>query len=266
MNLDFFKNEWLLEGLKQIGFFFVLWNIFYVVVHNSFTFSKSRMVDLDIKNRVVSIAHGLLSFIFSTIFILHFGIDFSKENCVLSVKLVSLSIGYFVYDLLACLWFGLWDSKLVLHHVLAISGFSCPLVVGSGIFAGIIGLFMAEASNFPMHFRVILKLIGMRHTRAYETFDDLYLFIYIFARGICSPIFCVMSWMEPTTPLMVNFVFAGLTLQSMHFIFIMVSILKKKRKEKLERKSKGIDLFWLTVNPRLSELTYVNKKSKANIF
>jgi hypothetical protein len=266
MNMNFMNNEMMLEGLKQIGFFFVLWNIFYVVVHNMLSFSKNRKTELDIKNRCVSIVHGTLSFVLSTIFILHFGINFDFPNNILSMKLVSLSLGYFLYDLIACLWFGIWDSKLILHHILAISGFFCPFVTGTGIFSGIIGLFMAEASNFPMHFRVILKQMGLRHTKIYEMFDTMYLVIYIVARGLMCPVFCTMALLNKSTPLMVKFVFVGLTLQSWHFIFIMFSILKKKMMATKERKSKGVQLFWLSVNPRVSELDYVNKGSRTNIF
>jgi hypothetical protein len=266
MELSFIKNDNFKESLFQIGYFFSLWNIFYFVIHKVFLFSKTRKIDLDIKNRIVSIMHGTLSFLFSTIFIYHFGINFDLPIDILSTKLVSLSLGYFLYDLIACLWLGLWDSKLIIHHILAISGFFFPFIAGKGIFAGIIGLFMAESSNFPMHFRVILKQLGLRHTKAYELFDDMYFAIYIFARGICSPIFCIMSFFSKDTPLFICFVFAAMTVQSLHFIKIMFKILKKKNKEKLERKSKGVELFWTSMNPKIEELSYFKKKSKSNIF
>jgi hypothetical protein len=266
MSLSFINNGYFKEGLFQMGYFFCLWNIFYLAIHKVFLFSKNRETDLDIKNRIVSIMHGTLSFLLSSIFIFHFGIDFDRPIDILSTKLVGLSLGYFVYDLLACLFFGLYDSKLIIHHLLSICGFSFPFVAGKGIFAGIMGLFMAESSNFPMHFRVILKQMGLRHTKAYEIFDDMYITIYIFARGILCPIFCIMSFFSKDTPLFICLVFVAMTIQSLQFVVIMFSILKKKKKEKLERQSKGVELFWITVNPQIKTLDYYNKKSKQKIF
>ena len=260
------NNKILMDSLSQIGFFFTLWTLFYIVIHIVFKFNKIRKTDLDIKNRIVSIAHGALSFFFSSLFILHFGIDYDRPIDMISMKLVCLSLGYFLYDLLACFWFGIWDQKLVIHHILAISGFFFPFVAGRGVFAGIVGLFVAEASNFPMHFRVILKHLGLKHTKAYEFFDNLYLSIYIFARGLCSPIFCFMSFFSKDTPIFIKFVFVAMTLQSLHFIRIMISIIKKKTREKKERESKGVEFFWTTVNPQISKLDYIKKKSKQNIF
>ena len=266
MNLTFLDNKPLAESLYQIGFFFTLWTLFYTVIHFVFKFNKIKKIDLDIKNRIASIAHGMLSFFFSSLFIYHYGINFDMPIDLLSTKLVSLSLGYFVYDLIACLWFGIWDSKLIIHHVLAISGFIFPFFAGKGIFSGIIGLFFAESSNFPMHFRVILKQMGLRHTKAYELFDIMYLIIYIFARGLCCPIFCVMSFMSKTTPFFINFVFLSMSIQSILFIKIMFSIILKKKSESIERKSKGIELFWTTVNPEIYKMEYIHKKSKQKIF
>merc|ERR1712137_223552 len=96
------KNEYMKNSLWQIGYFFVLWNIFYVVIHNVFRFSKVRKTDLDIKNRIVSIMHGTLSFLFSSIFLFYYGINFDMSIDMLSTKLVCLSLGYFLYDLVAC--------------------------------------------------------------------------------------------------------------------------------------------------------------------
>lgn len=36
------------------------------------------------------------------------------------------------------------------------------------------GLMSAEVSNFPMHMRVILRQIGLRHTRLYEACEWTY--------------------------------------------------------------------------------------------
>lgn len=250
----------------QILRFFIMWSGFYLLIHNVLKSDKNFKINLDVKNRIVSICHGSLSFLFSLYFIYLNGINFEHEIDQFSVQIVALSLGYFVYDLIACLYFGLWDSKLIIHHALAMAGFGYSLLSGNGIFAGVLGLALGESSNFPMHLRSICKEIGLRHTKLYETADLMYLGIYILFRGIFSPVLCTMCFFSKSTPWMVWFVFFGLTLQSMFFIRIMLKILSVKRVQARERMEKNIQLFWFVSNPEVLKLEYVQKKSKQKVF
>ena len=236
------------------------------MVHFTYNFKSNRKLELDNKNRIISICHGALSFFFATYFICLYGIDFDFQIDLFSTKIVCLSLGYFLYDLIACLWFGLWDGKLVLHHILAITGFSYPLFIENGIFAGILGLLLAESSNFPMHLRAILKNMKLRHTILYELADVLYLVVYIIFRGLFAPILCFMSFFSKSTPWVVCMVFLGLTLQSLYFIRIMIKILKSKYKQHQERKLTNTPLFWLSENEKLYSLSYTQKDKKTKVF
>jgi hypothetical protein len=84
-------------------------------------------------------------------------------------------MSYEIYDLVACSIFGLADFGLVLHHTLCLFGFGSALIEGYGALGPIRGLFVTEASNFPMHLRVILRNYGLRYTRAYEFSENAYL-------------------------------------------------------------------------------------------
>ena len=266
MNIRQIKNQNSLSELSLIGFYFLIWGSFFAIVHNVFTFNKSRKTDLDIKTRVVAIVHGLLSFILSSIFIFHFGFDLDMENTALTTNFVTLSLGYFIYDLVACVWSDLCDSKLVIHHMLVFTGFLYPLLTGRGIFGGIVGLALAESSNFCMNLRMILKMYGLRHTLLFEALDLVYLFTYIIARGGLGSVVVFLTVTHKNTPLLIKLVCLGIFVQSLTFISIMLKILRKKVKEKAERESKEIELFWFSFNPMLTKLDYMNKKSEANIF
>lgn len=43
-------------------------------------------------------------------------------------------------------------------------------------------MFIAESSNPPMHLRIMLKHLGMRYTKAYETFEIAFMVLYIYCR------------------------------------------------------------------------------------
>jgi hypothetical protein len=89
--------------------------------------------------------------------------------------IMSISVGYFTYDLFAMIYLNICDRSMLIHHFLCISG------LGSGLFTGyaaeilVGGLFLTEVSNPAMHSRVILKHLGKRYTKAYESSEITYI-------------------------------------------------------------------------------------------
>lgn len=76
-----------------------------------------------------------------------------------------------------------------------------------------VGLFLSEVSNFPMHFRIIIREFGLRFTLIYELMESIYLFLYLLARGICTPIYLTWNCIESeNTPLMVKIICLGITI------------------------------------------------------
>jgi len=102
------------------------------------------------------------------------------------------STAYFITDAIACTNFGLADGGLYLHHSLAIGGYVSGILATYGATDGIWGIFYAEISNLPMHLRAIVKNLGFRYTRLYETLEIIYIVVYSIARGIFTPIFLVI--------------------------------------------------------------------------
>jgi hypothetical protein len=90
--------------------------------------------------------------------------------------------GYFFYDLLGMWYLGILDFDMLLHHLLCCVGMAAVIItdIGSG-FAGA-SLFITEVSNPPMHFRVILRIIGLRYSRAYEVAEFAYFILFFIGR------------------------------------------------------------------------------------
>ena len=76
---------------------------------------------------------------------------------------------------MGCLYYGLWDAGLLIHHFLCLLGFGSALWFNYGGIDSVGGLFVAEISNLPMHLRVILRNYGLRFTRSYEYCENIYL-------------------------------------------------------------------------------------------
>ena len=139
-----------------------------------------------------------------------------------------LSIGYFIYDTIACVYYGLWDGKLLIHHFMTSMGLGGSSFTGKGGCAILLGIVIAEISNFPMHMRQILKNHGLRHTRTYEYLERLYFTLYIIARGIFSPVVFFSAVHLPEVPIYIKLSCFVITAQSVGFISKMFKIIQRK--------------------------------------
>lgn len=79
-----------------------------------------------------------------------------------------ISLSYFVYDTVACIYYKLIDRSMLLHHIVCITALALCLMGFKGSFYLIVGLSVAEISNFPMHLRTILRNIGLKYTKLYQ--------------------------------------------------------------------------------------------------
>ena len=95
-----------------------------------------------------------------------------------------ISGGYFSYDLLVMALLGSLTIDMAIHHlVCAISMLiSLRINIGTGYF--VLGLFVSEVSNPTLHIRALLKILGMRYTKAYSVTEYLYFATFFFGRII----------------------------------------------------------------------------------
>ena len=72
-------------------------------------------------------------------------------------------------------YLGILDRSMTIHHMICTSGLACSLLTNSSAHILIGAIFLTEISNPSMHVRVILRLIGLRYTQAYETCEISYM-------------------------------------------------------------------------------------------
>lgn len=56
---------------------------------------------------------------------------------------------------------------MLMHHLVCIFALGLCLIGFEGTFYLIVGMSVAEISNFPMHIRMILRNLGLKYTRLY---------------------------------------------------------------------------------------------------
>ena len=88
---------------------------------------------------------------------------------------MQFSFGYFSYDFFAMAYLGILDRSMTIHHLLCMGGLSGALVTGKSGDILVATIFLTEISNPAMHVRVILRLLGLRYTQAYETTEISYM-------------------------------------------------------------------------------------------
>lgn len=212
------------EDAVGIATSFLFWSTLYIIVEQlPLPFLPkgavvSRSSELDVKNRIVSIIHGLVLVVFSAQeFYLHPG-SCGDPNTTFEKRLIYTAVGYFLYDFSAMAYYGLLDAAMSFHHWTCIVGMSLPLTAGVGANYVVQGMFVAEASNPFMHVRIILRHYGLRYTRAYETMEILFMIIYIFGRVIMGTYTAWSTACCHHNFLIVKLAAVGLLVQTVHFI------------------------------------------------
>jgi len=232
-------------------------------VPNLDKYNLKRAEYLDFRNRQVSFVHGSCCLAVSTYVTLFEQTSCQGETSPMQYFLLIMTGGYFIYDQLCMIVLGICTFQMFLHHCLCIIGMLTVLYtdIGAG-FAGI-ALFVTEVSNPPMHFRVILRMAGMRYTRAYEIAEYMYFALFFLGRMIVGhPIVYSILMCGPMNILSKIFA-AGILLQSYHFLHNMYFIFNARRKETAERSRRNLNdrgLFEPLTEAELSECDFYNKK------
>jgi len=255
------------DKLNFFAFAVAAWTILFLFVNFNLELPSKlgKKKNDDIKNRVVSIVHGLFALFVSGYHIYRDNPQYAEPATNIQHIIMLTSCAYFTYDFLACVYYGLADTGLVLHHTLCLLGIiSCELM--NNATTGLMGLFLAEVSNFPMHFRCLLRTFKMRYTKLYEYSEILYIATYILARGFCITYLVSTAIFVSETPIIIRLTCLGLWVQSLYFIYEMNGILQRKLKYYKERCAKDISYNWFDENKRLSELSYYRSEGADKIF
>jgi len=246
---------------------FIVWSGIFIFVNNKVILSSkiSKREADDLRNRIVSIIHGLFAFFVSGYHIYNDNPQYAQQALPIQHFILLTSAGYFLYDTIACHYYGLTDLSLYTHHGMVLLGtLFCEM--SDNATTALMGLFWAEISNCPMHVRCILRTLKMRYTKLYEFSESFYMITYMICRGIFCTHLAITATPVSETPIIIRLVCLGLWLQSVYFIYEMFGILKRKYKQYKERAQKKIDYFWFSENPKLAGLSYYKTEAKDKIF
>ncbi len=252
--------------IKLILYSNIIWWIIYGFIHFFIHINhKTKKEIYDTKTRIVSIIHALFITILS--FIDFFSYQTSKcgqSNNNLQNFILCTSLGYFLYDTIACVLLDVSDIEMVFHHCSVMFGYYSGISFNHSAAEMIRGLLVADVSNPMMHSRQIIRNYGLKHTKIYFYMDVIYMFIYIIARSIFGAIACYFTVFCKSNLFIVKIAGFSVWAQSVLFMKRMLKNLLHRYREYSERKEKNIDYFWFYHNKKVEELEYYKKAMRKN--
>ncbi|KAL4498046.1 hypothetical protein ABPG72_014903 [Tetrahymena utriculariae] len=248
------------DQLTVFGYSFIFWVAYFFIINKTVEVKGVSQKSLnDIKNRIVSATHGLSIVFLSSYHITFHNQQLDSSNSDFQQFVFIFSIAYFLYDSIACLYYGIDGIGIAIHHAMVVVAYLSSMTALYGGVECMYALFFAELSNFPMNARQCVRSMNLRYTNLHEFFEYTFIILYIIARGIFVPFAVAHCVRSPVCPTLLKIICLGLFAQSIYYIFEMLKGIKRRGKQQKERKQKNIQYFWFQENPEVQQLTYYRK-------
>ncbi|NXA19200.1 TM136 protein, partial [Ibidorhyncha struthersii] len=105
-----------------------------------------------------------------------------SPNTPLQIHVLSLTLGYFIFDLGWCLYFQTEGDLMLFHHTLSICGMIMVLGLGKSATEVNAVVFVSEITNPLLQTRWFLREMGCYHTFLGEVVDFFFVFLFLVLR------------------------------------------------------------------------------------
>lgn len=240
----------------------ILWSLLYIVIHFFVKVkSMTKHDENDTKNRIVSIIHG--------VFCIYVGLTdtffnkaeiFGVSNSEFQNYMMLISKAYFFYDTIACIFLGISNIPMLLHHSFCILGFYSSILYNLSATEIIKAMLATEITNPVMHMREIFKNYNMKKTKIYLIFELMYMSLYILARLGWGTYLMYLTFSCSSSLVLVKISALFLFFQSAFFSYKMIGLFRSRFEEYQERKKKNISLWWFEQNKQLDDMEIYKKR------
>lgn len=173
--------------------------------------------------------------------------------------IIVCAMGYLAHIILAS-YFRLIGRSELIHHCVTI-GMMYVCIAGDYVQLGNLTNFMFELSHPGYLFRLLFKELNRRCTLIYELVETYYFLSYIFLRPI-GGLYLIYRLVQ------IKGTEDCVVLSTMMWFYVsyfgikMIPALKHVYRKFAERKKKGIEYFWFSVNPEAKNLSFYENHSK----
>ncbi|KAM9656887.1 TLC domain-containing protein 5-like isoform 1-T10 [Morphnus guianensis] len=148
-----------------------------------------------------------------------------SPNTSLQIHVLSLTLGYFIFDLGWCLYFQTEGVLMLFHHTLSICGMIMVLGLGKSATEVNAVAFVSEITNPLLQTRWFLREMGCYHTFLGEVVDFFFVFLFLVLRiGVGALILYAMvtspdpSWLLKAGGLAMYIVSLGFMVEICRFV------------------------------------------------
>lgn len=113
------------------------------------------------------------------------------------IRPLALSLGYFAADTLTCVWYGIGNTPMLIHHVFCIAGVGAALLCGRGHLHAC-WMLVTEVTTPLVTLRWILDKSGMKRTSLYVVNGVTMAITWSIFRVALFPLYFRLLWMSDT--------------------------------------------------------------------
>lgn len=191
-NMQFHDPKHWQQDLTNITICVISWTLLYLLLKKTVTLAPllgmkqySVTQEIELKNRFVSIVHGLVAIYFTTYFFYTDKLVCGELNNEYQRKVIIFSLSYFIYDTFCLIAEGLLDGIIAFHHLITGLALLIPLIEGRAGNFLLIAIYCGEFATPALHITDILRMTGRRYTLAYEASEAMLIFGFFYSRFFC---------------------------------------------------------------------------------
>ena len=213
--------------LSAVASCFCLWTSFYYL---TCIVNHKRTVEWNC--RIVTVCHGLLSITMCLYCACYTGpwpFDaLGEKNTSQQTLCIVVTLGYFLFDFIWCIYMGTEGIDMLLHHVTSICGLTLSLYLESSGSELIATIFGSEVSNPSLQVRWFLRETGYYQTPIAKLNDVVFILLFLFIRiGLGAWLFlCTMLSPKPAVVIKLG----GVALYSLSVVWMILIVRFSKRR------------------------------------
>jgi hypothetical protein len=151
---------------------------------------------------------------------------------------VGNSLGYFIFDMLWCLYYQTEGMTMIIHHGVSLAALTILLAKGVSATEGIAGIGGMEITNPLLQVRWYLRTTGKKETWYYMLVEVLFMMLFFFVRVVYGFFLIKRVWLHPKPDLLVKSLATSFYLLTVTFMYYIASYFYakyiKKRSKKVE--------------------------------
>lgn len=211
--------------LTEIGTSTAAWSAVFVLINTVLLRRRS----LAFNNRVVSLLHALVALLVCPVALnWHHPLSgFGQKTTDYQRFAMNLSLGYFTYDMLCCLYISL-DVADLAHHLCTMLGLAVGVCNGVSGAELTFCLLLMEVSNPFLHGRFLMKELGWKETSLSSMNDIAFAVSFFICRLLVGPAVVYYTLKCPTSPMIVKVGGIGIQVVSLFWFYKIVQIVTRK--------------------------------------